>query len=272
MALRHANGSKPQMSDLYLFRASLRDMLRPRRVAAAVLLATLPVALAIAWRSTTPGAAFNPGLVYNIMAGGIVFGFTLVILAVLFATGVVTQEVEQKTIVYLLTRPVSRARVLLARFAAAAVTVTAIVWVSCVLVALVAYGPADIAQSRLARDLLVLPIGVLAYGSVFLLAATIIPKPLIYGLLFAFGWESWVAMIPGSFQRMSIMAYLRVLAPHPQMATSERGPAEMLQALNPETIAVHTAWLVIAALIPVALGLALLAFSVREYAPKDDAE
>ncbi len=45
---------------------------------------------------------------------------------------------------------------------------------------------------------------------------------LLLGLLFAFGWEWWVPNIPGDFAKLSLMAYIRVLAPHPQPLSQMR--------------------------------------------------
>ena len=79
-------------------------------------------------------------------------------------------------------------------------------------------------EARLLRDLAILPIGALAYGSLFVFLATFIRWALLLGLLFAFGWESWVPSLPGDFARISLMAYLRALAPHPQpQATRDIG-------------------------------------------------
>ena len=99
------------MIDFYLFKTALRDLTRPKRLIAALILISIPTALAmlLKWRLTVRGE-FYPQAVYNTFAPFIVFGFIVVILSVIFATGVVSQEVEQKTIVYLLTRPVPRWR------------------------------------------------------------------------------------------------------------------------------------------------------------------
>jgi ABC-2 type transport system permease protein len=102
--------------DLFLLRTALRDVLRPKRLTAAILLVLLPAAIALLWRGLVPAKQFAPGDAYNSLAASLVFGFILTILSVIYGTGVVSQEMEQRTIVYLLTRPVPRWRILLAKF------------------------------------------------------------------------------------------------------------------------------------------------------------
>lgn len=257
------------MSDLYLFRTALRDLLRPKKLITALALIALPTLIAALWRA---GAhAFDPETAYNTLAAGLVFGFLLVILAVVFGTGVLTQEIEQKTIVYLLTRPVPRWRILLAKFGAAVTAITLTVWLAALAVALVAFGPGGLGRSRLGQDLPILLIGALAYGALFLLLATLLNRPLMYGLFFAFGWESWVPNMPGSFGKLSLMAYLRVLAPHPQPQRAGMDVNELLQAFAPkETITSTLSWTVLACVILAALATALFIFSTNEYVPRDD--
>src|SRR5437868_679331 len=201
------------MSDFLLFRAALRDQMRIGKLLMAALLVALPPLGVALWRLLRP-TDFDAATAYNTLSGGLVFGFTLVILAVIFATSAVSQDVEGRTIVYLLTRPVPRWRILLAKFLASMLVIVLTVWVSSALLALVAFGPARLGEARLLRDLAILPIGALAYGSLFVFLATFIRWALLLGLLFAFGWESWVPTLPGDFAKISLMAYLRVLAPH----------------------------------------------------------
>lgn len=255
--------------DLFLLRTALSDALRPRRLGVALGLAALPAAVGLLWRGIAGGSGFVPGDVYNTLATTLVFGFILTLLAVIYGTGVVSQEIEGRTIVYLLTRPVPRWRILLAKFAGAVIAITLTACLSAILLALVVYGPGAVLSAdagQLGRDLRVLPLGALAYGAVFLLLATLLSKPLMPGLLFVFGWESWVPSLPGSFSQFSIMAHLRALAKHP---ASER-TADFLDDFQSD-IAPGQAQLVLWILFIAALAAALLVFSTREYAPREDA-
>lgn len=262
------------MSDLYIFRNTLKDLTRPKRLLVSLLLISLPALLVLLARAAAPKGEFKPETAYGDVSSLLIFGFLLVILAVVNGTGVLSQEVEQKTITYLLTRPVPRWRILLMKFLAAFVAVTVTVWLACLLMAVSVFGIGGLSGTPLGRDLLVLPVGALAYGSLFLLLATLFNRPLMYGLLFAFGWETWVPSLPGYFGRVSLMTYVRALAPHskiePETVDLAQAAASALPA--PNVISTPMAWGVLLGFSVVALGLALMTFSNREYVPRDDAE
>ncbi len=259
------------MIDLYLVRSALRDLTRTRNLIAAAVLVLAPGLLIWFLRlvALNRGGQFDYAAVYSLMSEKVVFGFVMVILSLVFCTSVVAQEVENKTIVYLLTRPIPRYRIITVKFVPALLVTLVTVWTALIIAAFSAYGLSHIGSSPLKHDLLLAPIGVLAYGTVFLLLTTLLHRPLIYGLLYAFGWETWVPNMPGSFQRLSLMAYLRVLAPH---STPEAAEADITSVLTPQTqdvISSHIAWVVMITTIVVAFALALYTFSVREYVPRD---
>lgn len=266
------------MTDLLLMRTALRESLRPRRLLIAVLLTLLAPAIGLLWRVLTPAADFDPAEVYDSLVVGMVFSFALTILSVVNGTGVVSQEVEGRTIVYLLTRPLPRWRILLSRFVVSLGVVVAVALLSALLLALAVFGPARLAEAGVATDMRALAVGALAYGSVFLLLGAAVSRPLTWGLLFVFGWETWVPRLPGSFAKLSIMSYLRALASREVVASAESaqgGGDNILLAFSkpPQVeIAPSTAWLVLLGLSAAALLGALVIFSVREYVPREDAE
>lgn len=260
------------MTALAIYRAALRDLLSWRRLIPSVLLVILPGAIALIWRATMPAEDFDAKVVYNVITSGLVFGFALVILSVVFGTGAALQELEQKTIVYLLTRPISRRVVLAAKMLAALTLIIATVWLSMTLLWLTTFGMSGGGIGPLKQDLWILTIGALAYTSVFVAVATITNRALVIGLFFAFGWEFWVPNWPGSFQKVSLMAHLRVLAPHPQPPSDMVDIKELLAVLSPTTISDTYAWTVLLVTTAVALVTAFLVFSIREYVPKESAE
>lgn len=260
------------MAEFLIFRRAVRDVLSPRRLLLAGPLVLIPCLLAFTWRwlaSISPDSdAVAPELVYNTLSSGLIFGFVLVLLAVLFGTGIVSSEVESRTIVYLLTRPIHRARLLLSRFAGAVFGIIVTVWLSTLLLAAASYG--ELSWGSVGRDMAVLAAGALAYGGLFLLIGTSFRRPLILGLFFAFGWESWAPIMPGSCARLSIMTYLRALTPRPAAPEGDEDFADMLTALNPANITPgHARWMILG-IILITVVLALVIFSRREYVPRDE--
>ena len=99
-------------------------------------------------------------------------------------------------------------------------------------------------------------------GAVFALAGAWFRRPLIFGLVFAFGWESFVLLIPGYLKRFSVAYYLQALVPHAMPQDSSI--SSLLQVLQ-ETPPV---WASLASLIVITLAglwLAGRAVEKREY-------
>jgi ABC-2 type transport system permease protein len=253
------------MSDLYLFRNTLRDLIRPGKLVAAALLVAVAVLIAVLMRASAGPGHFDPAASYNGISSVLVFGYMVVILSLVFATGVIAQEIEQKTIPYLLTRPMPRWRILLAKYAAAVVVTTATVWLADFVVALTLFGPAKLGASHLWKDILILPVGAMAYSGLFLLLATIVPRALLYGLAYAFV-EPLLPMLPGDWQKISLLSYLHALAPHLDAADLDAAG----QAAGSSDIAVWLAWTVVAAVIVASVIFALAIFSTREYTPQEE--
>jgi ABC-2 type transport system permease protein len=264
------------MSDLLLIQNALREALRPRRLLVAVLLILLPAALGLASRLLTPTAEFVPADVYDSLEFLFVFTFTLCILAVIYGTGVVSQEIEQRTIVYLLTRPHPRWRILLSKFLVALLVIGMVTTLSTVFLALAVFGPAHFGEAGIGSDLKALWMGTLTYGSLFLLLGAALPRPLLYALLFVFGWETWVPQLPGQFARVSIMTYLKVLSSReiiPDKQNGFGGNLLLAFAQSPKIeIPVREAWITLSVVAAVALIASLIVFSTREYAPREDSE
>lgn len=258
------------MADLFLLKQSIRDMIRPKTLALSALIILLPGAIALVMRLARP-SQFDGLETYNTLSQYLVFGFSLVILSIVLGTGVITQEVEQKTIVYLLTRPLPRWRLALIKFLAAFLLILVTVWAEAVLLALATFGPGGLFQSSLPRDLAILPLGIVAYGSTSLLLATLLARPLIPGLLYAFLWESWVPNFPGSFKNLSLIAYVRALAPHKQLESDTVRLEEMLAEVGVRSVITPTfAWKILVIVTVLSLVMALFFFSVREYVPREE--
>lgn len=264
------------MSELYLIRSALQDAFRPRRLVSNVLLLLLPAVIAWGWRMFSPAQSFQALTIYDDLVVAFVLGFSLTILSVTSGTGVVSQELEQRTIVYLLTRPIARWRILLSKWFVSLLVVAVITSLSVLLLALVLFGFNGLGAADIWLDIRALLLGALAYGAVFLLIGALLPKPLTYGLLLVFGWESWVPSMPGSFARLSIMTYLRVIASRNIDATTPvqadaNNPFGALATQPQLDISVRDATFTLLAITLVALIAAIIVFSRREYAPREDA-
>jgi ABC-2 type transport system permease protein len=140
------------------------------------------------------------------------------VLGVFYGTSLIADEIDDKTITYLFTRPIPRRAVLLGKYLAYLACTTLLVLPSVVivffLVAPTGGGSIAAAFPSLAADLAMLAIGLAAYGAVFAWVGTRLKRPLVAGLVFAFGWEPAVLLFPGYLKRLTVAYYLQALVTH----------------------------------------------------------
>src|ERR1044072_4020259 len=106
--------------EAYLYTSSLREFLRFKRLFIWVLIAFAGMGVAAIW----PYLSSQATLAQQYTTVSQIFVFhVLALVSAIYTTAIVSQEVEQKTIVYLLTRPVSRWKLLITRYLASATVV-----------------------------------------------------------------------------------------------------------------------------------------------------
>jgi ABC-type transport system involved in multi-copper enzyme maturation permease subunit len=182
--------------------------------------------------------------------------------ALFYGTALVTDEVEERTITYLFTRPIRRASVLLGKFAAYLATTLCLVLPATVVSYFLLTTASGLSGATahgvdLVRDLGALAMGLLVYGAFFTCAGVLLKRPMIPGLLFLFVWEL-VANLPGYLPRLTLTAWLRSLVTH---HPAEEGLAQVFAQTQPAGLSL--AVLAVASL--AFLFLAVRIFSSREY-------
>lgn len=210
----------------------------------------------------------TPGYIFFSNAFQFVLYYVL-LTALAMGTAVIAEEIDGRTLTYLTIRPLPKTALLLGK--AAAAWTTGAILVSFALVAgytvftlgdgLLFSGGADsflINLPTLGVDLL-LTLGALAvYTAVFTFVGARFGRPMLMGIALAFGWESWVAFVPGLTRKLTAMHYIQSLSPH---ASGRNAAVALLQqgAGRSESVV---------ALIVILAAFALLAgwtFSRREY-------
>ena len=129
------------------------------------------------------------------------------------ATALVREEIEDNTLPFLLTRPVSRATLIVSKYAGYLVAALVMLLPP----VLVAWGVTEAYQGTgtaldvgvLSGFLVATALAVLAYGALFYFLSVAFQKPLMVGLLIGFVWESVVLIIPGSVPKLSLIFYLQ---------------------------------------------------------------
>ena len=92
---------------------------------------------------------------------------------------------------------------------------------------------------QLLTDLGLLGSGLAVYGAVFAFVGAFFKRPLVIGLVFAFGWEQVVLALPGYMKRFTIAYYLQALVPH---AMPSEGVVSLLQGCSGNAAVVVSLW------------------------------
>ena len=260
-------------SALRVFDLSLGEMLWSRPTIFMALLLSAPVILALVSR-VVQAMGVAPLRVNGVRVGGAgIFGmmiwllfirFTIPMLGVFYGTSLIADEVDDKTLTYLFTRPVQRGAVLLGKYLAYLVCTILVVLPSVMIVyfLIVPFGEIGASFRLLLVDLGIMALGLASYGALFALVGTVLKRPLVVGLVFAFGWEQLAMLMPGYMRRFTLAHYLQGLVPH---AMPSDGVASLVQAVFSESPTTVTClfWLVAATVVSLVLGQR--AIERREY-------
>lgn len=263
-------------SSLRVFDLSLGQMLWSRRSVFLGLLLGGPVLLAAAirivtaatpfWRFSVNGARVSgPGL-FGMMMWLLYIRFSVPVLGVFYGTALIADEVEDKTITYLFTRPIRRGAVLIGKYLAYLVCTTLLVLPSVVVVyfLVVPIGGGSIGElfPALLGDLGMLVVGLAGYGAVFAWVGARLRRPLVVGLVFALGWEPAVLLFPGYLKRLTVAYYLQALVPHAMPQDSAIG---VLMQIFREEPSIATSLASLTVIAAVALWSAARAVEGQEY-------
>ena len=256
-----------------VFSLSLGEMLWSRRTVFLLLVTGAPVFLALVAR-IVQGTGIVPLRVNGMpVDGASIFGmmiwvfflrFIVPVLGVFYGTSLIADEIEDRTITYLFTRPIRRGAVLVGKYLAYLVCTTLVVLPSVVLVYFLLVPLGQVARTFMsfAADLGLLALGLAAYGALFALVGAALKRPLVSGLVFVFGWEQVALLVPGYFRRFTVAHYVQALVPH---AMPSDGVVSVLQSVLRDNPPVWMCLLVLASVIVSTLWLAANAVESREY-------
>src|SRR5688572_27199281 len=257
-----------------VFDLSLGELIWSRRTIFMALVVGAPIVLATVARIVQSsgiaplrvnGVGVDPVSVFGMIIWVLFLRFIVPVLGVFYGTSLVADEVEDKTITYLFTRPIRRGAMLLGKYLAYQACTSLVVLPSVMIVYFLLVPLREIPASFvwLVTDLALLAAGMAAYGALFALVGAILKRPLVVGLVFAFGWEQLAMFMPGYLRRFTVAYYLQALVPHAM--PSEGGVASLLQSVFAETPSGTLAILMLALITVLSLALGVRAAERREY-------
>jgi ABC-2 type transport system permease protein len=264
-------------SSFRVFDLSLGEMLWSRRTIFMGLVVAAPVLIALFVRvlvglgapifqegrsgSNSPIHMTGPAI-FGMVIWAMYLRFIVPVLGVFYGTSLIADEVEDKTITYLFTRPIPRGAVLVGKYLAYLACTVFVVLPSIVIVYLLIVplrGSLGAAFPDLLKDLLLLALGLAVYGAVFAFVGAKFKRPLLVGLIFVFGWEQAALAFPGYLKQFTVMYYLQAIVPHAMPA--DGGVVSLIQGLFREVPSLPSSlfWLAVIWAVSLAWGARIVA-------------
>ncbi|MEM7305528.1 MAG: ABC transporter permease subunit [Planctomycetota bacterium] len=197
---------------LLLFSAQLRRLLLSKRMLICSLLCMAPVGAAIlisivadAHEDDVP--AFELGWILMIQG-------TVPLVALILGSAVVAEEVEDRTVSYLFSRPIPRASVLLGRWLATVVVLELLLFSSAEITFLLLQRGAGASEFALPAGMAAgmrnaCLIGGLVYSALFAAGGAFLKHPMIVGIGYTFVVEGFLANLPGQNGSITIQLHLK---------------------------------------------------------------
>ncbi len=123
------------------------------------------------------------------------------LISLIIGSAAVTEEVENRTITFVFTRPIHRAALFLGRGLATVLIVCTLLAISALALLLVSKGGGEVAAGMGTQLTLAACFGGAVYSTIFALIGVFLRRPMIVGLGYAFAFEGLIANIPGSIPR-----------------------------------------------------------------------
>lgn len=177
--------------------------------------------LAIAVIGRMFGPSHAQARIYGVLLSQVTLGFVVQLLGLLYGIAAVREDVEARTLTWLLVRPIPRVAIVLGRWLGALALVTGVM----VAFALVTHLVAGTVGPSLAVVLGATALGAIYYTTAFVAIATVAPRPFLVGLGYILFWEFALPLVPSNAATLSMKFHLLNLIGTP---TAASGPLSFL--------------------------------------------
>jgi ABC-2 type transport system permease protein len=221
-----------------VFALTLRELTGQRRSLLLVLLAAVPVLLAIIYQFGE--RADQQDWAANVLLNGVVVTLVLPLTCLVLGTSALGSEIDDGTVIYLLTKPVPRLNIVTAKFAASALASATLVAVSTAISGTIGIAGAP-GHALVPAFTLAVALAALGYTALFLLLSVVTSRALLIGLAYVFVWEGLLTNLFTGTAYLSIREYCLAIADSittidPDVFSSEIGAAVALPLLAAVTV------------------------------------
>jgi len=245
------------------FRTHLERVAWSRRALLCLALALVPLVVAA---SVTAGSArVSPGELATTVGAWLLLQVLVPLLGLIAGSSAVAEEVEDRTISFLFSRPIARPTLLFGRLGAILVFLSLLLTLSTLgllWIAESARGSGPILDDGIRWPLLwaVLAGGV-AYATLFAVLGVFTRYPVILGVLYVLAFEALLANFPSSMQSWTVQYYLRSL-----ILSGGSGAWQLIESFDTlEVESALAALRTLAVIVAVALGLGAWRLRRREF-------
>lgn len=194
-----------------LLNLATRQLLSRRRTLVMLLLALIPVPLALVFRIASEPGDSAQEFAAAVLLDGLVITGVLPLVTLVMGTAAIGSEIEDGTAVYILAKPIPRWQIVVAKLLPAWV-----VSASLALISVVASGGLVLWGEDGARILpgfaVAVILGSLVYTAVFIAVSIMTSRALIAGLAYVFLWEGVITGLFSGTRMLSIREYSRGIA------------------------------------------------------------
>ena len=193
---------------------SFRQLASRKRLVVIILLASLPIGLAALVSATLSEDESSNREFINILLDGLLVGAILPLVTMVLATAAFGNELEDRTLSYLVLKPVSRSLIVLPKLLASIIVVGPLLIASGVAATLL--GASGVGATLLVLDGelqvavavgVAIFAGVVTYAAIFTWAGLLSSRALAFALIYVFLWEGIISSFLGGVRYLSVRGY-----------------------------------------------------------------
>lgn len=186
----------------FVFRLTLRQLVIRRSTLLLAGLCAIPIVIAVVFRLFGPDV--DPERwVARVLFLGLVVTAILPLTGLFVATSAIGDEIEDGTVIHLLTKPIARWRILAPKLLASWLVLITLVLAGTLPACFIALED-GVGTAFIGGIVIALVLGALAYTTVFVLLSVTTSRALITGLVYVFLWEGAVTAIFSGTRYLSI--------------------------------------------------------------------
>jgi len=253
-----------------IYRFFISQELKTKRVKIFQAVCLIPPAIILIVKiiSMTNPYAVTAEEVFARVMTNLYFQVMIPILALLYGSMIINEEVDNKTLIYLTTSPVPKSSIVFGKFSAYSI-ISLLPIIAGLAICFLLININHLTHPTHTKEFLIFaPVTIfalVAYMSLFTLLGAILKRSIILGFFFIFGWELIVQYFPGMTQKLTIVHWIKSLLP----SVPEEGSVLSFFMTRLEPSSTVASVIVLTTLIVVCLTATSYIFTRKEYIMAD---